>query len=217
MTSGVKCDYKRGLQMILKDTFFKIRNILRENSANFKQFNSVEKAFFYAQILWLVAIVILLTLTPLLVKAITGNTALTGVLRAAYLWSIMGTLLFAGEIIKRFSARKVLFTTSILRSVLFIMFTALLFQQTVTFKLLIIFFIINAIITAHSHLLDIDTGGANRIFSTAEKKAKALYLFRFFNYLCLLILPVLLGSFIDFLDKYIGIYSALGCVFTFFA
>ena len=188
-------------------------SIVKQNYNDVKQFNRVEKAYFTAQLFWVVSIAIFTTLTPLIVKLTTGETALTGLVSTTYMWTLTASLLFTGDILKRFSMQKALLTTSMLRALLFTVLTLLLFSKQVNFQFLVILFAMSGLISSFSYLLDLDSGGINKVFSTADKKARALYLFKFFDYLCLLILPIVLGIVIDHLSKHIGPYNTLGMAF----
>ncbi|HEY5811812.1 MAG TPA: hypothetical protein VIT23_04060, partial [Terrimicrobiaceae bacterium] len=162
----------------------KTREVIRD----FQRYNSYEKAYLFGQVLWLVAVAILITLTPVLVKILTDDTALTGIVRAVYQWTIAIGSLGAGEVFKAVSTRRVLITTSLMRGAIFGLVAILLFAQQLTFSLLVIITGINALIITISHLADFDMAGSNKVFSSAAKKEKARYLFTLLDYFVLLLL-----------------------------
>lgn len=198
-----------------------LKKFIKEKLHNFKyefsDFTSSEKAYLSAQVLWLISLVITITLVPLAVKVLTGDTALTGVARAAYFWSIAVASLWAGGIVKAYPMRNLLITTTVMRCFLFSLLTILLLTHVLTFQIFLIIISVLGIVLAHSHLIDLDQGGANQIFSSAKKKEKGLYFFMVCNYLSLLTLPILLGPVVDLLEKYVGPGSGIAFGFFLFA
>lgn len=185
----------------------------KEIRNDFAKFSPSEKAYIIGQCLWLFVVVIAMTLTPIIIKIITGDTALTGVARAVYLWTIAATTLGAGEIVKSVPIRRVLIGTNLIRALLYGVVGVLLFAQQLSFSIFIIILAMVAFVVAHSHLIDLDMGGANKIFTSAKKKERALYLFLLINYFSLLVLPILVGLIIDFLEEYLAEGIGIGFVF----
>ncbi len=195
---------------------FNVISKLKKTRREISQFNSVEKSYLLAQLFFIIGLTILPTVLPMVVKTITGETATIGIVSAISTWAIMITTFFSGNIVKLFSMRKLLIGQSFAQMILYLVITMLLFHKQLTIPLLIIALVISGIISTLSTLLNTDKAGSNRIFSTAEKKETALYIYNLFFYISMVILPFSFGVLIDYIGKHIGVESALAASYLVF-
>lgn len=195
---------------------FGITNKLKKVYHEIDLFNSVEKSYLLAQLFFVVGLTILPTVLPVVVNTITGKTATIGIVNAISTWVIMVTTFFSGNIVKLFSMRRLLIGKSFAQAGLYLVITLLLFTKQLSLSLFIILLIATGMIEVLSNLLNIDSGGSNRIFSSVEKKETALYIFNLFYYISMVILPVFFGVLTDSIGKHIGIESALAAAYLIF-
>lgn len=192
--------------------YFFVSNAKR-SYRDFLEYQAKERAYIVGQCLWLISLVISITLLPVAIKAISGNTANVGIVRATYLWTTALFSLSFAEILRVLSIRHVLIVTTLLRAVSFGVMGLLLIFNQLTLPLIIAIMIINGVIVALSHLLDLDTSGANQVFGDAVKKERALYIFTFIDYLSLMLIPLMLGIFIVSIERYENTSLALGLAY----
>jgi biotin carboxylase len=195
---------------------FNVISKLKKTKREITQFNSVEKSYLLAQLFFIIGLTLLPTVLPLVINAITGETAKIGIINAISTWAIMIATFFSGNIIKLFSMRKLLIGQSFAQVILYLAVTVLLFEKQLTIPLLILVLIISGMVSTLSTLLNTDKAGSNRIFSTAEKKETALYIYNLFFYISMVILPIFFGVLIDSIGKRIGVESALATAYLLF-
>lgn len=183
-------------------------------------FTKSEKAYIKGQALFWLAISIYMASLPLLVSAITGDTAMTGVLRFAHYATLGLVSLVAGYNVKESPMKGILVHAARGRAVLFGSMGATVAVVLVMapsflpwlFPFLIGIAAINSILVAHNHLVDMDTGGAQKIFDTDRKIERAGYAFDTIMYAMMLVMPALIGLPMDLIDSYLGsgVGAALG-------
>lgn len=171
---------------------------------SFREFNSSEKAFILGQAVFLLAISIYLASLPLLVEAITGEAALTGVARMAHYWVFGGVSLFSGSVAKRLPIKSVLVGAALTRGTVFATIGILALAGAITWPLFLVLVGVNASIVAVNHLFDIDTDGARKVFSSDKKIEQAGYIYDFIFYGMMLTIPPLIGIPMDLLDALVG-------------
>ncbi|MBY0378641.1 MAG: MFS transporter, partial [Gammaproteobacteria bacterium] len=202
--------------MRLLDVPFSIFSKLKKTRRDINQFNSVEKSYLLAQLIFIVASTILPTVLPVVVNTITGKAAMVGIISAIATWAIMISTFFSGNIVKLFSMRRFLIAQSFIQTLLYLVITLLLFTRLLTIPLLILILVVSGMFFSLSELLETDKSGSNRIFSSAAKKETALYVFNLFFYSSMIIVPILFGLVIDSMGKHIGIEKALATAYFIF-
>ena len=202
--------------MQLLNMSFSILSKLKKAYRDINQFNSVEKSYLLAQLIFIVASTILPTVLPVVVNTITGKAATVGIISAISTWAILVFTFFSGNILKLFSMRKFLIGQSFIQTLLYLIITFLLFTKLLTIPLLILILVVSGIFFSLSELLETDKSGSNRIFSSAAKKETALYVFNLFFYISMIIVPILFGIVIDSMGKHIGIEKALAIAYFIF-
>ncbi|MCD6045745.1 MAG: hypothetical protein K0R48_908 [Gammaproteobacteria bacterium] len=202
--------------MRLLSAQFKLVNKLKRTYREIGLFSPVEKSYLLAQLFLVVASTILLTALPLVVSMITGKTAMIGMINAISTWAIMIMTFFSGNIIKVFSMRRLLIGSSFTQVACYLIIALLLFTQQLTPLLFIIFLVASGMFSTLAGLLEIDKGGANRIFSSAEKKETALYVFNLSFYISMMIVPTFLGILIHWAGSIVGSGTAIATVYLIF-
>ncbi len=183
---------------------------------DFREFNKSERFYLYGQTLFPIVLAILYIALPMIVQAITGDVALMGFVRSVYTFTMAGCFLFAGEIIQRSNMQRVLNISISARCIIYVLIGSLFFLHALTFNILLVLVGMSGIVITFELLLNIDTAGANKIFSSAQKKEKAFYLCQLIENTSFLILPLLIGPIIDLIDFYFGLgYGAAVCFLSF--
>jgi len=202
---------KAGLWQRLKTTF------------DMSEFTKSEKSYILGQAVFLLAISVYLASLPLLVKALTGDAAMTGVARMVHYWVFGGASLFAGAVVGKNPMKRILVGAAGGRALLFGSIGALALFGGLPWAAFLVLVGVNSLIVAHNHLVDIDTGGAAKIFKGADQKAtdqkieKAGYIYDFIYYGMMLVVPAMIGLPMDWLDGAYGAGIGAAAGFTLFA
>lgn len=181
------------------------------------EFNASEKSYILGQAVFLFAISVYLASLPLLVKALTGDAAMTGVARAVHFWVFGGASLVAGSVVAATPMKRILVGAATTRGVLFGSIGLLALMGGLSWPVFLVLVGVNSLIVAHNHLVDIDTGGAAKVFSSDKKIEKAGYVYDFIFYGMMLVVPALLGLPMDWLDAAYGPGIGAAAGFTLFA
>ncbi|MBI3552264.1 MAG: hypothetical protein HY077_07080 [Elusimicrobia bacterium] len=185
-----------------KTAWDKVKSIL-----DFSQYNKTQKAYLIGQIVFIVGIAIYMTSMPLLVSALTGSTAFTGTVRMVHYVTLGVASLVSGEIVKRNGMKGVLTTAGRTRAAIFgaIGVLAIALGTGMPTALFLTLVGLNALVVAHNHLVDIDAGGAAKVFPDKAQRQQAFYQFLFARYGALLVVPWVFGFFADRLDIFFGV------------
>jgi hypothetical protein len=178
--------------------------IERVTGINLAGYTSTEKAYILGQSAFMFGAAIYITSMPLLVKALAGSAADTGIVRMTHYWTLGIASLFAGEIVKRVPMKKVLVTAGIGRAAIYAAIGGLALMGGLHWGLFVGLVGANALLVAHNHLVDMDAAGANKIFSTPEKRKQAFRLYKTLRYSMLLVMPWVLGLGMDKMDSLFG-------------
>lgn len=187
------------------------------------EFNKSEKSYIAGQAVFLLAISVYLASLPLLVSALTGDAAMTGVARMVHYWVFGGASLFAGAVVSKTPMKRILVGAAGGRALLFGSIGALALFGGLPWAAFLVLVGVNSLIVAHNHLVDIDTGGAAKIFKGADQKAtdhkieKAGYVYDFIYYGMMLVVPALIGLPMDWLDARFGPGIGAAAGFSVFA
>ncbi|MDO8757121.1 MAG: hypothetical protein Q7J64_03840, partial [Elusimicrobiota bacterium] len=187
------------------------------------EFNKSEKSYILGQAVFLLAISVYLASLPLLVSALTGDAAMTGVARMVHYWVFGGASLFAGAVVSKTPMRRLLVGAAGGRALLFGSIGALALFGGMPWAAFLVLIGVNSLIVAHNHLVDIDTGGAAKIFkgkdqkSTDQKIEKAGYVYDFIYYGMMLVVPAMIGLPMDWIDAKYGAGIGAGAGFAVFA
>ena len=187
------------------------------------EFNKSEKSYIAGQAVFLLAISVYLASLPLLVSALTGDAAMTGVARMVHYWVFGGASLFAGAVVSKTPMKRILVGAAGGRALLFGSIGALALFGGLPWAAFLVLVGVNSLIVAHNHLVDIDTGGAAKIFkgtdqkSTDHKIEKAGYVYDFIYYGMMLVVPALIGLPMDWIDARYGAGIGAGAGFAVFA
>ena len=187
------------------------------------EFNKSEKAYITGQAVFLLAISVYLASLPLLVSALTGDAAMTGVARMVHYWVFGGASLFAGAVVSKTPMRRILVGAAGGRALLFGSIGALALFGGLPWAAFLVLVGVNSLIVAHNHLVDIDTGGAAKIFKGADQKStdrkieKAGYVYDFIYYGMMLVIPAMIGLPMDWIDARYGAGIGAGAGFAVFA
>ncbi|MBI2789270.1 MAG: ATP-grasp domain-containing protein [Elusimicrobia bacterium] len=187
------------------------------------EFNKSEKSYIAGQAVFLLAISVYLASLPLLVSALTGDAAMTGVARMVHYWVFGGASLFAGAVVSKTPMKRILVGAAGGRALLFGSIGALALFGGLPWAAFLVLVGVNSLIVAHNHLVDIDTGGAAKIFkgtdqkSTDHKIEKAGYVYDFIYYGMMLVVPALIGLPMDWIDARFGAGIGAGAGFAVFA
>ena len=202
---------KPGLWQRVKSTF------------DISEFSKSEKSYILGQAVFLFAISVYLASLPLLVKALTGDAAMTGVARMVHYWVFGGASLFAGAVVGKNPMKRILVGAAGGRALLFGSIGALALFGALPWAGFLVLVGVNSLIVAHNHLVDIDTGGAAKIFKGADQKStdhkieKAGYVYDFIYYGMMLVVPALIGLPMDWLDGRFGPGIGAAAGFSLFA
>ncbi|MBI4349296.1 MAG: ATP-grasp domain-containing protein, partial [Elusimicrobia bacterium] len=151
---------------------------------------------------------------PLLVKALTGDPALTGVARAVHFWSFAAASLVSGRIVRSTPMKTILGGAATTRALIFGTIGLLAFTHLLPWPVFLVLVGANALVVAMNHLVDIDTNGAKKIFGSDEKIERAGYLYDFIYYGMMLVVPPIIGYGMDLVDQRfgagIGAFSGFG-------
>lgn len=187
------------------------------------EFNKSEKSYIAGQAVFLLAISVYLASLPLLVSALTGDAAMTGVARMVHYWVFGGASLFAGAVVSKTPMKRILVGAAGGRAMLFGSIGVLALIGGLPWAAFLVLVGVNAFIVAHNHLVDIDTGGAAKIFKGADQKStdrkieKAGYVYDFIYYGMMLVVPALIGLPMDWIDARFGPGIGAGAGFAVFA
>lgn len=187
------------------------------------EFNKSEKSYIAGQAVFLLAISVYLASLPLLVSALTGDAAMTGVARMVHYWVFGGASLFAGAVVSKTPMKRILVGAAGGRALLFGSIGALALFGGLPWAAFLVLVGVNSLIVAHNHLVDIDTGGAAKIFKGADQKStdhkieKAGYVYDFIYYGMMLVVPALIGLPMDWIDARYGAGIGAGAGFAVFA
>lgn len=173
-------------------------------AASFAGFNRSEKAYILGQAVFLLAISIYLASMPLLVQALTGDAAMTGVARAVHYWTFAGASLVAGGIVKRTPMKRILVGGAVSRALIFGTIGMLAVAGGLPWAGFLGLVGINAVIVSMNHLVDIDTDGARKVFGSDKKIEQGGYLYDLIYYGMMLVVPPLIGIPMDWLDHTYG-------------
>jgi carnosine synthase len=194
-----------------------------KSTFDLSEFNKSEKSYILGQAVFLLAISVYLASLPLLVKALTGDAAMTGVARMVHYWVFGGASLFAGAVVGKTPMKRILVGAAGGRALLFGSIGALALFGGLPWAGFLVLVGVNSLIVAHNHLVDIDTGGAAKIFKGADQKStdhkieKAGYVYDFIYYGMMLVVPALIGLPMDWLDARFGAGIGAGAGFATFA
>lgn len=187
------------------------------------EFNKSEKSYIAGQAVFLLAISVYLASLPLLVSALTGDAAMTGVARMVHYWVFGGASLFAGAVVSKTPMKRILVGAAGGRAMLFGSIGVLALIGGLPWAAFLVLVGVNAAIVAHNHLVDIDTGGAAKIFKGADQKStdrkieKAGYVYDFIYYGMMLVVPAMIGLPMDWIDSRFGPGIGAGAGFAVFA
>lgn len=190
---------------------------------NLSEFSKSEKSYILGQAVFLLAISVYLASLPLLVKALTGDAAMTGVARMVHYWVFGGASLFAGAVVGKNPMKRILVGAAGGRALLFGSIGALALFGGLPWAGFLALVGVNALIVAHNHLIDIDTGGAAKIFKSADQKStdhkieKAGYVYDFIYYGMMLVVPAMIGLPMDWIDGRYGSGNGAAAGFSLFA
>jgi carnosine synthase len=202
---------KPGLWQRIKSTF------------DLSEFNKSEKSYIAGQAVFLLAISVYLASLPLLVSALTGDAAMTGVARMVHYWVFGGASLFAGAVVTKTPMKRILVGAAGGRAMLFGSIGVLALFGGLSWAAFLVLVGVNSLIVAHNHLVDIDTGGAAKIFKGADQKStdhkieKAGYVYDFIYYGMMLVVPAMIGLPMDWIDARYGAGIGAGAGFAVFA
>ena len=160
---------------------------------------------------------------PLLVSALTGDAAMTGVARMVHYWVFGGASLFAGAVVTKTPMKRILVGAAGGRAMLFGSIGVLALFGGLSWAGFLVLVGVNSLIVAHNHLVDIDTGGAAKIFKGADQKStdhkieKAGYVYDFIYYGMMLVVPAMIGLPMDWIDGRFGPGIGAGAGFAVFA
>lgn len=181
-----------------------IKEKITDLFSDFKEFNKSEKTFLIGEIFFSLSSPLASILLPLLVKAITGSAALTGIVRMFYELSQGMFIVFSGEIVQRNPFKSTISITFALRAIIYVLIGILfLFNQLTLFILILLMSICGATI-AFGQILRLGSVGSTRVFSSAQKIERASYLFTIFKPLTNLFVPTLVGYLIDVISSFLG-------------
>jgi carnosine synthase len=194
-----------------------------KSTFDLSEFNKSEKAYIAGQAVFLLAISVYLASLPLLVSALTGDAAMTGVARMVHYWVFGGASLFAGAVVSKTPMKRILVGAAGGRALLFGSIGALALFGGLPWAAFLVLVGVNSLIVAHNHLVDIDTGGAAKIFKGADQKStdhkieKAGYVYDFIYYGMMLVVPAMIGLPMDWIDARYGAGIGAGAGFAVFA
>ncbi len=194
-----------------------------KSTFDLSEFNKSEKSYILGQAVFLFAISVYLASLPLLVKALTGDAAMTGVARMVHYWVFGGASLFAGAVVGKNPMKRILVGAAGGRALLFGTIGALALFGGLPWAGFLVLVGVNSLLVAHNHLVDIDTGGAAKIFKGADQKStdhkieKAGYVYDFIYYGMMLVVPALIGLPMDWLDGRYGAGIGAAAGFSLFA
>ncbi|MBI3297102.1 MAG: ATP-grasp domain-containing protein [Elusimicrobia bacterium] len=177
---------------------------LKSKLAAFGDFNRSEKAYIIGQAVFLLAISIYLASMPLMVQALTGDAAMTGVARMVHYWTFAGASLFAGGIVQRTPMKRILVGSAVTRALIFGSIGLLALSGGLPWAGFLALVAVNALIVSMNHLVDIDTDGARKVFTSDKKIEQGGYLYDLIYYGMMLVVPPLIGLPIDWLDATYG-------------
>ncbi|MBI5597586.1 MAG: ATP-grasp domain-containing protein [Elusimicrobia bacterium] len=177
---------------------------LRSKLSAFSGFNRSEKAYILGQATFLFAISIYLASMPLLVQALTGDAAMTGVARAVHYWTFAGASLLSGGIVARTPMKRILVGAAVSRALIFGSIGFLALVGGLPWAGFLGLVGINAVIVSMNHLVDIDTDGARKVFTSDKKIEQGGYLYDLIYYGMMLVVPPLIGLPMDWLDATYG-------------
>lgn len=194
-----------------------------KSTFDMSEFSKSEKSYIAGQAVFLLAISVYLASLPLLVQALTGDAAMTGVARMVHYWVFGGASLFAGAVVGKTPMKRILVGAAGGRAALFGTIGVLALFGGLPWAGFLVLVGVNSLIVAHNHLVDIDTGGAAKIFKGADQKStdhkieKAGYIYDFIYYGMMLVVPALIGLPMDWLDARFGHGIGAGAGFAMFA
>ncbi|MDX6768896.1 MAG: ATP-grasp domain-containing protein [Elusimicrobiota bacterium] len=203
-TPGAAAAPKKSLLRKIKDAF------------DVSQYNSSEKAYIAGQAVFLLAISVYLASLPLLVQALTGDTALLGAARTVHFWVFGGASLFAGAVVSRSPMKRVLVGAAGARAAIFGSIGLFTLMGGLPWAAFLVLVGANALIVSMNHLVDIDTGGAAKVFNTDKKIEKAGYTYDFIFFSMMMVIPPLLGMPLDWLTATYGSHVGAGAGFAVF-
>jgi len=180
------------------------KGVIAKLKGSMDGFNKSEKSFIVGQTVFLLAISIYLATLPLLVQALTGDAAMSGVARAVHYWVFAGASLFSGSIVQRTPMKRVLVGAALTRAVVFGTIGLLAITNILPWTGFLLLVGANAVVVSMNHLVDIDTDGARKVFSSDKKIEQAGYLYDFIYYGMMLAIPPLIGIPMDWLDAAFG-------------
>ncbi|MEQ1919408.1 MAG: hypothetical protein ABL955_09425, partial [Elusimicrobiota bacterium] len=194
-----------------------------KSTFDLSEFNKSEKSYIAGQAVFLLAISVYLASLPLLVSALTGDAAMTGVARMVHYWVFGGASLFAGAVVSKTPMKRILVGAAGGRALLFGSIGALALFGGLPWAAFLVLVGVNSLLVAHNHLVDIDTGGAAKIFKGADQKStdhkieKAGYVYDFIYYGMMLVVPAMIGLPMDWIDARYGAGIGAGAGFAVFA
>jgi len=183
---------------------------------SFSGFDRSEKSFIVGQSVFLFALSIYLATLPLLVQALTGDAAMTGVARAVHYWVFAGASLVSGSVVRRSPMKRVLVGSALTRAMIFSTIGFLALSNILPWSGFLVLVGVNAAIVSMNHLVDIDTDGARKVFKNDKNIEQAGYIYDFIYYGMMLVVPPLIGIPMDFLDSVYGAGIGAAVGFTAF-
>lgn len=179
-------------------------NSIRENFnyilEGYREFNKSERAYLTGQILFGIALLVIMTLVPMIVQTVMGDAAYSGIVRGFYFSFIGFSSLFANEIINKVSLRKIINGLLLFRLVIFALIGILFFVGSLTFNALLLLGSMAGFLVGINYLLDLSSSSLNKIFSSSKKQEIGSYILRIFYYFMAIIVPVSIGFPIDYME-----------------
>lgn len=185
---------------------------------NLSEFNRSEKAFLAGQTTFLIGLGFYIVSLPLIVEAVMGSTAETGIFRMVHYWTFILGSTVAGGVAAKTPIKKTLMTAALLRAAAFMTLGVGMMTGALNAWALGAIIFGNAFVVSVNHLVDLDAGGAARVFKGKDKEQtdrkieKANYFYETVYNGMMLMVPWAAGLLINLLDHSYGkgVGSGLG-------
>ncbi|MDE2293022.1 MAG: hypothetical protein KGL53_13145, partial [Elusimicrobia bacterium] len=151
------------------------------------------------------------------VHALAGDAAMTGVARAVHYWVFAGASLFSGGVVKRTPMKRILVGAALSRALIFGSIGLLALAGGLPWAGFLALVGLNAVVVSMNHLVDIDTDGARKVFTSDKKIEQGGYLYDLIYYGMMLVVPPLIGIPMDRLDAAFGPGVGAAVGFSMFA
>lgn len=188
----------------LSDSLIWIRQKLAYILEGYQEFNRSEKSYVIGQAFFGIAFIAILTLVPMIVKAIAGDAAYSGIVRGFYFCFIGLSSLFAAQLISTTPLKRMLNGLLFFRLITFFVVGFLFFIGGLNLTALFIIGSIAGILVGINALLDLNSGGLSRIFATSKKQEIGNFICTVSNYFFAITIPLIIGWPIDYLEEQIG-------------